>query len=170
MCSASCLPPDSPGHGGWKGQGPVVGRATVPAVGAGGEGHTVYCLLSLLRLVQLSRGPGHPLPGEAPPPTQPGMESGSRANEEAEARGGQLTCWGLWLGNPQLWSPGPRFFLTLGELGVVLAQEVTVSCLSEQVWWQPSRSPRHIPCMCVPRGRTSPSPAGSWAPWPKGTM
>lgn len=35
FCFLPCLPPNTAGHGGWKGQGPATGRATVPAEGRG---------------------------------------------------------------------------------------------------------------------------------------
>lgn len=47
---------------------------------------------------------------------------------------------------------------------------VTGALLSEQVWQQPSRLPHRILCSCVLRARMSPSPAGFWAPCPKGMM
>lgn len=77
---------------------------------------------SLLHLVQLPGSQGSPSPGEAPPPTRPGVEAGSGANEEAEAWGGQLSRLGPVAGEPTALEPQVKVLLTLGELGVVPAQ------------------------------------------------
>lgn len=49
--------------------------------------HLPACPQSSLCLIQLPWGQGRPSPGEAPPPTQPGMEAGSGTDDEAEALG-----------------------------------------------------------------------------------
>lgn len=97
-----------------------------------------------------------PLPPSSPlPPVQVGMErvlsKGPRLRRSLDLP--RVYSWGV---TEVKLSPHPQE----GDIGFPF---------SEQVWQRPSRSPPRILCTCVLKGRTSPSPAGSWALCPKGT-